>query len=177
MFRSALPFVVATLLLTLSAYVAGRRHASRALVVAEQNVAALADSVRVTRTHAGHLEAARLTLVAERDELHTLNRSLAGELHQERGHVLTLTRIALDLPPATPRRLTLTTGLRRRADGRLETFARMPYAQTALHLESMAHPDLLAPAHRRSWRIGPMIGAGVGVDGTVRAMIGVGLVF
>jgi len=65
------------------------------LAAAEQNVAALSDSVRYERNKAGEIEAVRRTLAADKNQLKTLNASLHAELVKERGKVKTITRTVI----------------------------------------------------------------------------------
>ena len=54
----------------------------------EQNVKALNDTVRVTKTKNGELEFNRLTLIAEKSELQKLNRELAQQVENTKGKVV-----------------------------------------------------------------------------------------
>lgn len=61
----------------------------------DQNVAALADTVRTVRNRAGETEQARLVLVADADKLSGLNAALAAELKKEQGKVAYLSKLAV----------------------------------------------------------------------------------
>lgn len=63
------------------------------LAAAEQNNAALRDSIRTTLTLNGELEYQRLLFVAEKDSLQKYSKSLSDELKKERGKVRTLTNM------------------------------------------------------------------------------------
>ena len=70
----------------------GLANANAELALANQNVAAMADSVSYERNRADELEAVRLSLVTEADELHKYSAGLADELKKERGEVESLSR-------------------------------------------------------------------------------------
>lgn len=59
----------------------------------DQNVAALADTVRTVRNRAGEAEQVRLALVADAKKLREINSGLAQEVAKEKGRVAYLTRM------------------------------------------------------------------------------------
>ncbi len=63
------------------------------LAISEQNNKALSDSVRVNKNKIGDLEFSKNILVAEKNELASLNQDLANELDKEKGKVRELTKI------------------------------------------------------------------------------------
>ena len=95
--KTFLVIILLVIILMLGRSCARTRDAQRIIDINEQNIAALTDEIKVEKRKNGRLEASIAGYVLSEKDLKKLNENLYNEVVEQKGKVLTLSKIVFQL--------------------------------------------------------------------------------